>query len=437
MNKKIKTEVAIGIILISAIIAGAVIWSLGKQHFNNNQAIENFRKEIRSKDLLQSNSQFAPGDYGPFDFDNTMQEVSISVSDHNWGVVFQNSGKYQVVVNNENKGIFDNPIHEFKVTDKFYGFEYPKDGKWFVRINSNNYGPFDDNVKLLVSNNNWAIQYTDKTSQHNKAIVNGKTYDDYVNQVAISDNFFGVVYGVKDEKLNMNSFVVLNDKKYGPYSGWPGAYLSVNDNGWLINRPGKNENTVLVNDKEYSLNLGDMNLGDCLVYNPDIWGCDYPDKDGSWYVMIYENGNKNKYGPYGKYTDPREQASLAMTKDGFMLNLGNQLIIKNNGAEKKIRKSEIGFVQSSGNHSGYLYEQDKNYYVNIDGKDYGPYENVDNFIVTDNGWGFNYLKSDETGAIINRTIHTDAVGDVSLSKNNWATGYMKDGKLYVKIGANQ
>ncbi len=437
MNKRINTVLAISvIILIAEIVTLAIYISNGvkNQHNNQNQSLTVANTNTQNQENKEIDIYST---HGPYDFDNVKQEVSLSISNHRWGVVFENLGKYYVVINSENKGIFNNRVFDFKVTDKFYGFKYSKDGKWHVRINDDDYGPFDDNVKLFISNNYWGIKYYDNTSQHDKAIVNGKYYDNYVSQVSISDSFFGIVYSVKNQKTDMNSFIMLNDKKYGPYPfSW--THLNINNDAWLINYKREvNESVVLFNGKEYSLDLGDTYLENCNIYSSDRWGCKYPGEDNSWYVVMYENGNKKQYGPYGKFADPRERTEFIVTKNGFMLNLGNQLIINNDEIKSKIIKSDISYIQASEQHSGYFYKKGKESYINVDGKNYGPYEYVNNFLLIGDGWGFNYLKNGKAMILINGEINQNAVGNISIDENNYSTGYEKEGKLYVKIGKNK
>ena len=178
-------------------------------------------------------------------------------------------------------------------------------------------------------------------------------------------------------------------------------------------------------------------LENCNIYSLYRWGCEYPGEDNSWYVVMYENGNKKQYGPYGKFTDPREQSSLLVTKNGFTLDLADQLIINNNGNESKVNKVDKSDLQISEQHSGYIYEKGDNSYINVDGQEYGPYEYVYNFLLIGDGWGFNYLKNGKIMALINGEIYQTAFGDMSMDKNNYIIGYEKEGKLYIKIGKNK
>lgn len=56
MNKKIKTEIAIGIILIIAIVAGGLIWLSGKQRFpavNQNKKAQTLSVPIEDQERMQ------------------------------------------------------------------------------------------------------------------------------------------------------------------------------------------------------------------------------------------------------------------------------------------------------------------------------------------------------------------------------------------------
>ncbi len=396
--------------------------------------------DINQKNINYQNNkeEIIFGDFGPYDFDDI---TAISVSDNNWGVIFQNQSKHHILINNENKGVFDNinGITDFKVTDNFYGFQYRiKDVKGFyVKINDEDYGPFDDNVELLFSDNYWAIKYFDKTSRHDKAIVNGENYDNYVKDIAISDNLWGVAYGIKDEGYYFNYFVIINDKKYGPYTGLPN--LSIKNDSWLFHYTKEpNSSYVMFNDKEFILNLGRSYLEDCVVYDVNKWGCEYTENN-SWNIIIYENGEEKTYGPYGNFLDPRTPVDFIVTKNGFIFCSNyNEAIINDGYSEKKLSGEDLSRWQNTEKYLGYLSVENQNkYFVNINEKEFGPYKHIYNFLLTDNGWGFKYLENNELIAIINNEKITNIVGGISISKNNWAVGYKKNGRLYIRIGKNE
>ena len=206
-----------------------------------------YNKDINQKNInYQNKEKIIFGNYGPYNFEDIS---AISVSDNNWGVIFQNQGKHHILINNKNKGAFNNigGITDFRVTDNFYGFQYRiKDAKGFyIKINDKDYGPFDNNVELLISNNYWAIKYFNKTSQHNKAIVNGENYDNYAQDIAVSDDFWGIVYSTKGEGYHRNYFVIINDKKYGATKPYQYDAIALCHNELHITHPTTRKNVVL------------------------------------------------------------------------------------------------------------------------------------------------------------------------------------------------
>ena len=373
--------------------------------------------------------------YGPFEFDNIAQVVHVSVSDKNWGVLYlDNENRYKIVINNKlketlNDSATDNGMWNFKVTDNFYGYFYKQANfadKIFARINNKTYGPFDKGAKLTMSNNYWAITYFNESSQTDKSLINGKVFDG-TRDVGISDRFWGVVYTKKDHDSVLRDYIIINNKKYGPFENWKNTRLIIKNDAWLIVNP----TDIIINDKKYPADLGETNLEICDSITPENFGCAYP-INNHWEVIMYDKGQKKHFGPYGHYDDPREMIDFMITEDGFMFNHNDQLVTLNGEKQTTATFSDPWNLQSTSHHTGFRFSKIKSF-VNVDNTNFGPYDYIDNFNIVGKNWYFEFLDKEKSGTIINGKIAPIVLGSTSVSENRTGHGLQKDGKLYIEI----
>jgi hypothetical protein len=403
MNKKIKTAVTIAVIIIIAGIVSGAIFFVSLDKSQNN-----------IKEKMQGSKILVSGDFGPYNYDKT-NGAFVAISNKISAITYYEGEKGYVIVNNKKFGPYDGmTINSLKVSNNFWGVttysQIPvggsvvKDSEKAVVINGNKIklGNNTDNVEFSFSDgkNSWGIQYDDMASGRRKFIIN--------NAPSTETEYTGLNRIAAYQKDNGDYYVKVDGNEY--------LIGSIDDEGALFSQ--------------------------CMIYDNNKWGCSVGKKEGTWHIFVYENGIKKEYGPYGKFSDPREMSEFKLSNDGFIFCSSNLAVVNKNGSEKIFHGQDIYQCNYAEGNFGFIHASDKNNgLVNVNGKEYGPYALIDNFSLTDGGWGFSgYIsKKDKSEYIVNGITISDinSITGPAISNDYWAVGYEKDGKLYMRVEKNK
>ena len=395
MSRKISITLAIAVIIIG--VVGGLIY------FSNSNVGQN-----------NTNESLIPGDFGPYGAYDKTNGAFVAISNKIRAIAYYEGDEGYVVVNDKKFGPYDGiQVNALKVTDNFWGitlFGYMDIGGSFqeaektVVINGDQVelGRNTDNVEFSFSDekNSWGIAYDDMSSNQHKFIINNTS-------------------STQTEYNALNKIIPYQNQDSGDY------YVKFGGGEYLIGS---------ISDE----------FANCMAYTKNKWGCSIGKKDNAWHIFVYENGIKKEYGPYGKFSDPREMSEFKLSNDGFIFCSSNLAVIHNNGSEKTFSGQDIYQCNYSEGNFGFNHASDKNKndrLINVNGKEYGPYAMIDNFSLTNAGWGFSgYInKTDKSEYVVNGNVVLDPniITGPSVSDDYWAVGYEKDGKLYMKVGKNK
>ena len=154
--------------------------------------------------------------------------------------------------------------------------------------------------------------------------VNGKSYGMYeisnltMVDVKVFDNFWGAV--IEDRKGGkMKKYVIINGKKYGPYSYVDNFTVSENGERWgfVFKKKGKKGRFIMIDGKEY----GPYYYIDGPVFSPDgsKWAFavkDRKDKTVSFRLYINEKEVFKKKFENVRFTTPYSVGDLYIDKKG-------------------------------------------------------------------------------------------------------------------------
>ncbi len=261
-----------------------------------------------------------------------------------------------------------------------------------------------DNIDFDFSDekDSWGIRYDDEVSGRRKFIVNG-------------------VNTIEEQYNNLNKITVY-EKDFGDY------YVKVNEKEYLIGGIEVQEGAL---------------LAQCIIYNDKKWGCSLAKNDNKWHIFIYENDIKKEYGPYGDFVDPRDVSEFKLSKDGFIFCSSRLAVVHKNGVEKKYSGKDIHQCNYSSAHFGFNRVDNNNtnkIIVNVDDKEYGPYDMTENFTITENGWWFRAFirETDKNEYVLNwkKVEDINSIAWPALSDEYYALAYELDGKLYLKVERN-
>lgn len=371
--------------------------------------------EITSSESIQKNNNWEsfkviPGNFGPYGNKNNTSIVAVAISNKIRAIAYTMDNKSYVVVNDKKFGPYDKayPFSPLKVSDNFWSFiTFKNDGNSIHNSSKTAYingeafkldgGTGSIEITFSDSNNSWGMKYV-TGGWH--AIINGdnSNLDEY-NKLSRM-----MPYQNKNDEYNY--------------------YVNYKDDDYLIG------------------DIGDEGalFADCMAVGKNKWGCSVAKKDGRWHIFIYENGIKKEYGPYGKFSDPRELSEFKLSNNGFIFCTSNLAFINNKGVETKFQYKDIHQCNYANENFGFKHESSQipnSLMVNVNGKDYGPYALIDNFSISSGGWGFKgYIREkNKSEYIINGEIISDIniISGPSISDENWAVAHKKDYKKYMKV----
>jgi len=183
-------------------------------------------------------------------------------------------------------------------------------------------------------------------------------------------------------------------------------------------------------------------LPPCVAYNEKKIGCNIVKEDWQWYVIIYDDGIKNEYGPYGFIASGKwETTELDIGESGFIFCTNNRAVVHKNGIESVYEEKDISSCRYSDNYFGFSYQpyaQDRNKRnVFINDKKYWPYDSIENLSITNRFWwfaGYTYEKDMFDYIINGNTLSGEnIVSGPFLLDDYYAIAYERSGRLYMKI----
>lgn len=271
----------------------------------------------------------------------------------------------------------------------------------YIYIDDQKYPFKGEHPNFLASKNHWILSsneygYSDVDSY---ILVNGTEYGPYdtIYPTALSDNKWGYCYEI-DNEIYYN----INGKEYGPYKDFAYRDLMMSDNyyAFTFEKDGTEDTYLNINGEEY----GPYDNFENLQVTEDGWAFSYGEG--------HYNINGKEYGPYDYFES-----------DYY---------------------GPLNTVEMKGDNWGILYSKDDQAYVKIKNKEFGPYEEVDNLKVTENGWVFRYnyeylnINGKEYGPYNLESswddYSDDDFGSISMqSKDNWGFVFSNPDGTFVNI----
>ncbi|MDD5639549.1 MAG: hypothetical protein PHR47_01955 [Candidatus Pacebacteria bacterium] len=304
----------------------------------------------------------------------------LSMMDGNFAFFYEKDGSQYVNINGsissayqrfEKKGIA-RPIVP-SIYENKYGYSYYNENErgWFINIDGNISGPYSDASNFYYSKAGYAYAVKNVGDIYFYLHVNDKKYGPYVtidNSVYLSDNgFYGFSYTSKSKK-----YINLNGTVYGPYDNIGNGIVYKNENYYFVYSE-KGKQYLNTNGKVYE-------VIEAVVYDyqKSIFNFSYI-KDGRKYVNI--NGTEVLAG---------EQTELAQ----------NHVFKKDDGYHVEIEGKIKGIypkttpIYTSGDAFIFGYQSTNGqWYVNINGVDKGPYQNVGSeLFIKGEHYGFTFQK---------------------------------------------
>ena len=314
------------------------------------------------------------------------------------------SGCY-IVSNGKKYGPYDSLLGSQFYNDKF-GFSYKNKDSYYVNINGVDHGPFRSEKYFFVYGNNYGFEYeygptyeadSEGIITGDKSTIFGNTYitgKDSWSLTGIGVNINGKNYV---DAFNLSSF----RDNYGFVSkGWS----DYNKDYFYYNFNGNNSQTLRTYSK--SENPEDLKKLKFVL----------SDKNFAYSVDSYYSGimiNGKEYGQGSSFFYPETVDDMMM---GNAVNSGIQDVYFQNGEiafgtmgyEKNVSANYyyIGTKKYGpyglGNGSNYAFKTDNNYlfsysniektYININGTEYGPYDEILKYLYSSKEVGFKYRK---------------------------------------------
>ena len=278
--------------------------------------------------------------------------------------------------------------------------------------------------------------------------VNGKIYGP-VSQFFVSSDGSKYMFYFIDEKTH-KYYVQVNNKRYGPYEVvyYPGFSLNGSKYGWGFKKDDKFY--VQVNDKIYG--PYDDETFPRFSEDGNIYWWFYTETDEIYLSPVYLQINENTYGPFGsveyfKFSPDYSnyilvysaKASLNDETLKYYVRINDKIYgpyddLYNITEPFKSLKDKLVFGRN-------FVKSKKEYYVQVNDKIYGPYDLVEYGapIFCGNGekYGWWYSKDNKYYVLINDKEYGpyDRVGDIVFSKDclKYGWGYEKNRKVYIQI----
>ena len=311
----------------------------------------------------------------------------------------------------------DNSIN----SNNAWGFTYIKDGKGYAMVNGKEYGPYNKTMNFRANGQNWGFEYS-KDGTNWTAYVNGTDYGAYtliedevypkdsafyspyviyIPRIKFSKNYWGFCF---KDPLDNKSYVIVNGKKYGPFDRIVNSSLILSDNNWGALYVQNHIPNVIVKGEEkgqikastvfYQFKLSDY-----------VWMVEYVENtanisESSYYVIV----NGEKMGPFS---------------------------IEHPAMNYEYANWSIGY-----------FKQDKKYYINLKGKEYGPYDYAQ-FRGSNNHWVIIKYRSIENKKVIGNIIFDgiDYGDDITTVKDEDSVFDLKYNDIRVReidqTGANK
>ncbi|MDD3145498.1 MAG: hypothetical protein PHV23_05295 [Candidatus Gracilibacteria bacterium] len=383
---------------------------------NSYKLGENGIQYTYTKKLRENYININGEDFGPYHGVNLAKSYnngyvySFYIEDEN-----SNNGNDYLNVNGKIYGPFKKSGELVETGDNGYYMTYMKTDHMYINSNGKEYGPYDEiNIDWNSINNNFTYSY--KTNNKKYINIKGKNFGPYDNIGEIQKGDF--IYS-----LNNQSYININGKDYGPYDkgnefiGGGIKILNFNNNSYGF--------TYTANDKNY-LNINGIEYG---PYNSIFHDIDKYEGEGFGFRYIndnkhYININNKIYGPFN------DIYSLGLLFDNFY-----SFIYSKDGDEYKCMKY-IG--------DRCLGETKQKYsYINVNGKDYGPYfqDSVKIYKLGEKSYYFKYINNGEflniNGKEFGPYKHIDERfvnnGYIVITKNNDEREILNKNGLYKTI----
>lgn len=349
-------------------------------------------------------------EYGPYDRDESGSFGYDAVAtNEGWAFSYTKSGKWFVNLKGKEFGPYEN-VNDLAGKKADFGFSYAKNGESFININGADSGPFgkseDAGTLIVSSDGNWAFDYT-KDNEYfisTKEKIHGP-YD------ADSRDFSGLDIQGKNLGFLYSAggkiYAKINSDDLGPFLGEnaDNYQLAVSENNFIFSYEEASGWKINANGKIYGPYA---DAPDNLTAADSGWGFSYYDTDDIGRLVV----NEKEYGPFGDY--------------------------------------EIFGIQIANSHFGFEYGNEENNYINIDGKQYGSFEEEEDLQIAGDNVGFSYLKDGKLHYNVNGaeygpfyfetlSIGGDSIYQLKISEDGWSFSYQKekDGKWFVNVNGKE
>ena len=345
-------------------------------------------------------------------------------NEYNYSYDFIDEGVHYVCINGET---YSNSYHSNVISPEIYSFISYDGQMFFANICGKKYGPYStingDTLGTLTpiaisDNGNFAFYCT--KNKRRWMNINGKEYGPYPNVDLKSVNVYNNGSFTFTYLANARErYVVVNDKRFGPFPNMSemrsgvspdsSYFYEYNDtlNNFYINVNGRDfrmEDITIHNyyslnvytykeNNQYKLHLpwGEEGPFDEIVYigiNLNKREAAYSYRvDKSWYLK----DGADLFGPYQRVEPPGANylyngkvTFKYTTPKGIYINIGGNSY----GPYNYIKR----FTMTPSGTFGYVFEENKRWYVNIDGKIKSPgYTTINDLFLSEKGdWAYSY-----------------------------------------------
>lgn len=355
--------------------------------YEMGQSVEVFRNQSEYSFLFKDVSGYFANvngkSYWPYDEKPTFQ---ISQNRENYFIRGVKDGKIYTTVNGETfwpSNTYQSVAFSEVFKNRGYGFKYTVGKDMFVVINGKTFWPYVSATVLRVYDSEKYMYSYSKDGKSSYVVVNGKEYWPYESVTNggfwINAEGFAFSYTLPDEYGGHRFFANVNGKDYGPFWLELNLVFSHSQTQWFILRYLK-KNTWFVDDTM------------CLNINGTEMGCG----DHWWHIrniLFSEDG--------------KEYAYVATYSNQYTVRMNGNWIVKgsdNMDGEPVFTRfrneNDYIFTYSKGYNSNaterpfYVYPntKDRNHYININGKDFWPYESVMDYSYDGTAVKFQYGK---------------------------------------------
>lgn len=345
-------------------------------------------------------------------------------NEYNYSYDFIDEGVHYVCINGET---YSNSYHSNVVSPEVYSFISYDGQMFFANICGKKYGPYStingDTLGTLTpialsDNGNFAFYFT--KNKRRWMNINGKEYGPYPNVDLSSvnvynDGSFTFTYLANSRER----YVIINEKRFGPFPNMSDMKSGVAPDGsyfyeysdtlgnYYVNVNGREfrmEDITIHNyyslsaytykeNNKYKLHLpwGEEGPYDEIIYigiNQKEREVAYSYRvDKSWFLK----DGADIYGPY-KYLEPQGAFYLYNGKVVFKYTTPKGIYINISGNSYGPYNYIKRFTMTPSGTFGYIFEENKKWYVNIDGKiKSSGYMSLNDLFLSDNGeWAFSY-----------------------------------------------